>query len=76
MPLTYGGGIKSLQQAERIFELGVEKISLQSSALKNPNLVSQIASKYGSQSIIISLDLKKTGRGSYRVLSSVHQGSE
>ena len=67
MPLTYGGGIKSLQQAERIFELGVEKISLQSSALLNPNLVSQIASKYGSQSIIISLDLKKDWKGSYRV---------
>lgn len=58
MPLCYGGGVSNLEQAARIFDLGVEKISLQSSALVDMKLISDIAKRFGSQSIVISVDVK------------------
>lgn len=59
MPLCYGGGIKTTEQAQRIFSLGVEKIAISSVALENPNLISQIAERVGNQSVIIVIDVKK-----------------
>ena len=59
MPLTYGGGIRNLKQAKKVFSLGVEKICLQSSAVNNPKLITEISDVFGSQSIVISLDIKK-----------------
>ncbi|RZQ56291.1 imidazole glycerol phosphate synthase subunit HisF [Pseudidiomarina tainanensis] len=59
MPLSYGGGINSLSQAEQLFTMGFEKIVLNSSAHANPNLVKQISEKYGSQAVIVSVDVKK-----------------
>ena len=49
MPLCYGGGIKSVEQAARLFSLGVEKVSLQTSVLGDTSLISQIAEKFGRQ---------------------------
>jgi len=57
MPLCYGGGVRSVQQAGRLFRLGVEKICLQSAALENPELISELADRFGSQSIVISVDI-------------------
>ena len=59
MPFGYGGKINTLDIAKKIFDLGVEKIVLQSAAFTNPKLISEIASIYGSQSIVISIDVKK-----------------
>ncbi|NQU32458.1 MAG: imidazole glycerol phosphate synthase subunit HisF [Bacteroidetes bacterium] len=59
MPFCYGGGIKTVEQAHRIFNLGVEKISLSSAAVENPNLISEIASRVGSQSVVVVLDVRK-----------------
>ena len=59
MPLCYGGGIKSLEQAERIISLGVEKIAISSAALDNPFLIREIASNIGSQSVVVILDVSK-----------------
>lgn len=67
MPLCYGGGIKNIEQAEKIFALGVEKICLQTSALLDINLISELAKKFGSQSIVISLDIKKNWLGKRRL---------
>ncbi len=64
MPLCYGGGIKTVEQAVKIFTLGVEKIALSSSALVNPDLIRQIANRVGNQSVIIVLDVKKRLFGS------------
>jgi len=64
MPLCYGGGIKTIEQAERIFSLGVEKIAISSIALENPNLISRIAERVGNQSVIVVLDVKKKLFGS------------
>jgi cyclase len=67
MPLCYGGGVQNIQQMESIFKAGVEKISLNSSAYKSMELVSQGAREFGSQSIVVSIDVKKTFFGKYRV---------
>lgn len=65
MPLCYGGGIKTAEQASRIFSLGVEKIALSSAAINNPDLVSDIAKKVGTQSVVVVLDVKKKVLGGY-----------
>lgn len=60
MPLTYGGGIKTISDAKRIFSIGVEKISLQSAAFENPEIIYQLSEIFGQQSIILSIDIKRT----------------
>lgn len=59
MPLCYGGGVRSVDQAARIFDLGVEKICLQSAALDDMTLISGIAERFGSQSVVVSVDVKR-----------------
>ena len=74
MPLCYGGGVKTIDQAQRIFGLGVEKISLSSAIINNPQLVTQIAERVGSQSVIVVLDVKKKLLGGYEVFT--HNGKK
>jgi len=59
MPLSYGGGINSLEMAKRIFDTGFEKIILNTSAYVNPKLITEIADVYGSQAVVVSMDVKK-----------------
>jgi len=59
MPLCYGGGIKTVEQAQKIFSLGVEKIAVSSSAIENPSIISSMAERVGNQSVVIVLDIKK-----------------
>ncbi len=59
MPLCYGGGITHAQQAKKIIALGVEKVSISAAVMDNPNLITQIANEIGSQSIVVTLDIKK-----------------
>jgi len=59
MPLCYGGGIKTIEQAKRIFGLGVEKIAISSAAIENPLFVTMLAKQVGNQSVIVVLDVKK-----------------
>jgi cyclase len=63
MPLTYGGGIQTIEQANQIFSLGIEKISIQNAAINNFNFVSDLAKRFGSQSIVVSIDVKKNWLG-------------
>ena len=70
MPLAYGGGVSSIEQARRIFTMGVEKIVLQTSALENPSLITEIAQRFGSQSVVLSVDIKRDWLGRYRLWSS------
>ena len=74
MPLCYGGGIKKLEQALKIFSLGIEKIALSSSAIYNPKLIAEIAERVGSQSVIVVLDVKKKLFGGYEVYT--HNGKK
>lgn len=61
MPLSYGGGVKNVDQFERIVGLGVEKVAVSSAAVDDPSLVSQASARVGSQSVVVVLDVKKTG---------------
>lgn len=61
MPLCYGGGVKTVEQIERIIGLGVEKIAISSGAVEHPGLVSQAASRVGSQSVVVVMDVKRAG---------------
>jgi cyclase len=72
MPLCYGGGVKTVEQAQKIFGLGIEKIALSSAAIQNPHLIEQIADRVGSQSVIVVLDIKKKFLGGYEVFT--HNG--
>lgn len=67
MPLCYGGGIKTVEQARKIFNLGVEKIALSSAAVQNPQLVAEIAKEVGNQSVVVVLDVKKKMFGGYDI---------
>lgn len=67
MPLCYGGGVKTVEQAQKIFGLGIEKIALSSALIQNPQLVTEIAERVGSQSVIVVLDIKKKLLGGYEV---------
>lgn len=64
MPLCYGGGIKTVEQAERILKLGVEKVSLSSIVFEKPEMISQLAERVGRQSVVVCLDIKKKLFGS------------
>lgn len=72
MPLCYGGGIKTVEQAKRIIGLGVEKVAISSAALANPALITAIANEIGSQSVVVVLDVKKSLFGKYEVYT--HNG--
>lgn len=65
MPFCYGGGIKTLEQAVKISNLGVEKVALSAAAFENPELITQISNAIGKQSVVVVLDVKKTLFGGY-----------
>jgi len=72
MPFTYGGGIRNLDDIKNIFSLGVEKAAINSYAAENPEFIGKAAELFGSQSIVVSIDVKKTLMGKYVVHS--HSG--
>ena len=59
MPLCYGGGVKSAEQAKKIVGLGVEKVALSAAVIENPNVITEIANEIGRQSVVVVLDVKK-----------------
>ena len=59
MPFCYGGGISTLEQAKKIIALGVEKIAISSAAITNPELIKEVSTIIGKQSVVIVLDVKK-----------------
>jgi len=64
MPLCYGGGVTTREQAKRIIGLGVEKVAISAAAVANPTLITQIADEIGAQSVVVVLDVKKPLFGS------------
>lgn len=60
MPLCYGGGVRSAEQATAIVNLGVEKVAVSTAALERPELVAEIAREVGSQSVVVVLDVKRS----------------
>jgi len=71
MPLAYGGGIRNLAQARHLFSLGVEKICLQTAVLENTNFIRELINEFGSQSVMVSLDVKKNWLGRPKLYHSI-----
>ncbi|OGB20899.1 MAG: imidazole glycerol phosphate synthase subunit HisF [Burkholderiales bacterium RIFCSPLOWO2_02_FULL_57_36] len=70
MPLAYGGGIRNLDDIRRILATGVEKVVLNTAAIGNPELIQRAAQEFGSQAIVVSIDVKKRLFGGYEVMSA------
>jgi len=71
MPLAYGGGIRTIEQARRLFALGVEKVCLQTAALENLSLITHLSEEFGNQSVLISIDVKKNWLGIPQIYAAV-----
>ena len=59
IPLTVGGGINTLEDFDRVLKCGADKVSVNSGAIKNPNLIKEAAQKYGNQCVVLSMDIKR-----------------
>ena len=73
IPFTVGGGISSLEDAARLLDAGADKISINSAAIANPALIDQIATRYGSQFVVVAIDARCGEDGVWRV--TTHGGS-
>lgn len=67
MPLCYGGGVNSVEDARTILAIGVEKIAINTAALDRHELISELANQFGSQSVVVSIDVKRNFWGKYEV---------
>ncbi|RLL42078.1 imidazole glycerol phosphate synthase subunit HisF [Oceanobacillus piezotolerans] len=67
IPFSVGGGIRTIDDINRVLRSGAEKVSINSAAVNNPDLIRQAAAKFGSQCIVLSIDAKETAEGKYEV---------
>ena len=63
IPLTVGGGVRSVGDAERLLEAGADKIAVNTAAIRTPELVAEIAARFGNQAIVVAVDAKRRGGG-------------
>src|SRR5918994_4172356 len=63
IPFTIGGGIRSVEDAQAVLDAGADKVSVNSSALERPELISELAAVFGAQCVVIAIDAKSTGDG-------------
>lgn len=69
IPLTVGGGVRSVEDVRRLLNAGADKVGINTSAVTNPQLVQDAAGKYGSQCIVVAIDAKRTGEGKWEVFT-------
>ncbi len=74
MPLSYGGGIRTIEDIRKIIQIGIEKVIIGSEVFKNPEFLKQAISEFGSSSICVSLDIRKNPSGQYRLWA--HSGKK
>lgn len=74
MPLSYGGGVRSVEDARRLFRAGFEKVCVNSLATDNPAAMKEIAERFGSSSLVASIDVRKNWLGRYEVFT--HGGTK
>lgn len=67
IPFTIGGGIKSVEQVEVLLQSGADKVSINSAAVRRPDLINELALAFGSQCVVLAVDIKKDERGDWRV---------
>lgn len=76
MPFTVGGGVRTLQEIEQLLKSGADKVSINTAAVTNPQFVTQAASRFGDQCIVVSIDYKKTADGLKVVSHCGHQQTQ
>jgi len=69
MPLTVGGGVKTLEDIRKLLEAGADKVSINSAAVKNPEFVREASGKCGNQCIVVAIDAKKTGEDKWEIFT-------
>lgn len=69
IPFTVGGGIREIQDFSNLLKCGADKVSVNSAAIKNPNLISEAANKFGSQCVVVAVDAKKNAIGNYEIFT-------
>jgi imidazole glycerol-phosphate synthase subunit HisF len=69
MPLGYGGGIRSVDDARRLLNIGIEKVIVNTAAARTPALITEMAKAFGSQSIVVAIDIKRDWLGRQRVVT-------
>ena len=69
IPLTVGGGISTLDDFDEVIKCGADKISINTGALKNPELISEAARKYGSERVVLAIDARRVEDGSFRIFA-------
>ena len=69
IPLTVGGGVRAVEDVRRLLNAGADKVSINTSAVTNPQLVKEAADKYGSQCIVVAIDAKRTGDNKWEVFT-------
>ena len=69
IPLTVGGGVRSVEDVRRLLHAGADKVSINTSAVDNPQLVAEAAGRFGSQCIVVAIDAKQTGPGRWEVFT-------
>ncbi len=74
MPLSYSGGIRSIEQAKKLISFGIEKICISSAYFENKSLCKQLINSFGAQSVVVVLDVKKNFFGKYEIYT--HQGTQ
>lgn len=70
VPLTVGGGISSVEDFAKLLRAGADKVSVNSAALKNPQLISDAADRFGSQCVVVAIDARKMEDGSWHAYSA------
>lgn len=73
MPLCYGGGISNAEEAAEIIRIGFEKVSVSAAAIMRPDLINEMATRVGRQSVVVTIDVKKSLLGGYTVMT--HNGT-
>ncbi len=69
IPFTVGGGIKTLQEIKDLLRAGCDKVSINTSAIENPNFINESSKRFGSQCIVLAIDAKKDGENRWRVFT-------
>jgi cyclase len=69
MPLSYGGGLRDLDDIKAIFSLGVEKVIINSYAVENPHFISDVSKLYGTQSIVVAMDVRRNSAGECEIFT-------
>lgn len=74
MPLTVGGGVRTIDHVQRLLQVGADKVAVNTAAVENADLIRQIAERFGSQCAVVSIDVRQRGDGSHEVFT--HSGTQ